>query len=111
MPGEPIPESPQSPPAEPAVQTPRRSSLIGCLFDIAMLILVGLTILYFVGHLVTDDGGRILQAKAVAKGLEIAIEGYKTEYLRLPYVGETLPIEDNSAFDTTAPDGRALLDA
>jgi hypothetical protein len=44
------------------------------------------------------------------KGLEIAIKGYKTEYLSLPYVGATAPVHDNEPYDTTDPNGIALLD-
>jgi hypothetical protein len=44
------------------------------------------------------------------KGLEIAFQGYQTEYLTLPRVGRDTPAQDNPPFDTTDANGKALLD-
>lgn len=52
---------------------------------------------------------RALQAQSVMKGLEIAIKGYKTEYLRLPTSQSTAITEDNEAYDTTDESGRGLI--
>ncbi len=53
---------------------------------------------------------REVQAKAAIKGLEIAIKGYQTEYLRLPSLEGATPTEDNAdGYDTSAEDGKALL--
>jgi hypothetical protein len=52
----------------------------------------------------------VLQDKEVMKGLEIAIKGYKTEYLNLPFIGETPPSEDNQAYDTSDANGKKLID-
>src|SRR4051794_18458569 len=75
---------------------------------------VGLIALVLVGRL-ADVGAlprkfKTLQAKAAMKGLEIAIKGYKTEYLHLPFFAAVQPLDDNQACDTTAPDGMALID-
>lgn len=54
---------------------------------------------------------RELQAKTAMKGLEIAIKGYKTEYLRLPSAEASAVTEDNSdGYDTGDSTGMALLD-
>lgn len=53
---------------------------------------------------------RPLAAKATMKGLEIAIKGYKTEYLRLPFPGPAQPTADNPPYSTDDADGNALLE-
>jgi prepilin-type N-terminal cleavage/methylation domain-containing protein len=53
---------------------------------------------------------RELQAKSVMKGLEAAIRGYQTEYLRLPTSETPSPTTDNDAYDTTGENGKALLE-
>src|SRR6187455_3433095 len=71
---------------------------------IAMLATIGVA-----GGQVVIRKARELQAKAVMKGLEIAIKGYKTEYLRLP-TAETSPLtEDNQAYDTSDEQGKNLI--
>ena len=47
--------------------------------------------------------------RSMMKGLEIAIKGYMTEYLRLPSLTNTSPTEDVT-FDTTEAEGKALLE-
>src|SRR3954452_16139219 len=49
-----------------------------------------------------------LQAKAAMKGLEIAIKGYRTEYLRLPSTDAMT--DDNDAYDTADETGKTLLE-
>ena len=51
---------------------------------------------------------RDLQAKAVMKGLEIAVKSYKTEYLRMPSAQGNMT-QDNEGYDTSSEDGRGLL--
>jgi prepilin-type N-terminal cleavage/methylation domain-containing protein len=71
---------------------------------IAMLATIGVA-----GGQIVIRKARELQAKAVMKGLEIAIKGYKTEYLRLPSV-ETVVTEDNQPYDTADGEGQGLMD-
>ncbi|MFZ4766084.1 MAG: type II secretion system protein [Roseimicrobium sp.] len=52
---------------------------------------------------------RELDAKTAMKGLEIAIKGYKTEYLRLPSPDDS-PTDDNEAFDTGDETGMGLIE-
>jgi hypothetical protein len=68
--------------------------------------IAALAVLAYLNHLHTNG----IQPKAVMKGLEIAIQGYKTEYLTLPHVGQDIPTQDNEPFDTTDANGKALLD-
>lgn len=44
------------------------------------------------------------------KGLQIAIKGYKTEYLRLPTLDGTNPTTDSAPYSTTDPEGKALIE-
>jgi hypothetical protein len=101
---------PRSGPSDPPALNPRNENLKGCLIGVCIIILGSLVFLWFCRQTVTDRGYRSVQAKSWAKGLEIGIKSYKTEYLHLPASSEPLPTEDNSAFDTTEPEGRALLD-
>jgi prepilin-type N-terminal cleavage/methylation domain-containing protein len=71
---------------------------------IAMLATIGVA-----GGQIVIRKARELQAKAVMKGIEIAIKGYKTEYLRLPTAETSAPTEDNVAYDTSDETGRGLL--
>jgi prepilin-type N-terminal cleavage/methylation domain-containing protein len=71
---------------------------------IAMLATIGVA-----GGQIVIRKARELQAKAVMKGLEIAVKGYKTEYLRLPTDAQSMPTEDNAAFDTSDETGKGLL--
>lgn len=57
-----------------------------------------------------SNGARDLNAKAVMKGVEIAIKSYKTEYLRLPTVPDPASKQDDSMRDTTEDQGKFLLD-
>jgi prepilin-type N-terminal cleavage/methylation domain-containing protein len=69
---------------------------------IAMLATIGVA-----GGQIVLRKAKDLQAKATMKGLEIAIKGYKTEYLRLPST-ERLDA-DNEPYDTTDESGRGVL--
>src|SRR3954452_14784167 len=69
---------------------------------IAMLATIGVA-----GGNIVLRKAKDLQAKAAMKGLEIAIKGYKTEYLRLPSTENMT--EDNEAYDTSDETGKALL--
>lgn len=71
---------------------------------IAMLATIGVA-----GGQIVIRKARELQAKAQMKGLEIAIKGYKTEYLRLPSADGGAQREDNTPYDTAADDGRSLI--
>ena len=71
---------------------------------IALLATIGVA-----GGQIVIRKARELEAKAVMKGLEIAIKGYKTEYLRLPSAEPTAQTEDNEAFDTSDEQGKALM--
>jgi prepilin-type N-terminal cleavage/methylation domain-containing protein len=71
---------------------------------IAMLATIGVA-----GGQIVIRKARELQAKAVMKSLEIAIKGYKTEYLRMPTAETTAPTEDNEAYDTSDEAGQGLL--
>jgi prepilin-type N-terminal cleavage/methylation domain-containing protein len=71
---------------------------------IAMLATIGVA-----GGQVVIRKARELQAKAVMKGLEIAVKGYKTEYLRLPTAESARQTEDNQAFDTSDAEGKAVI--
>jgi prepilin-type N-terminal cleavage/methylation domain-containing protein len=54
---------------------------------------------------------RELQAKAAMKSLEMAVKGYQTEYNRLPSLDSPPPVEDNNeGYDTSAEDGRGIID-
>ena len=66
-----------------------------------ILLLAGLTIF--------KSKAKAFQAKAVEKGLEIAIKSYKTEYLRLPFITAAAPTRDYS-FSSDSSGGMALLD-
>ena len=57
-----------------------------------------------------SDRARALQAKAVMKGLEVAIKSYKTEYMRLPTVPDPEKKQDDSMRDTSEDQGKFLLD-
>src|SRR5687768_15407247 len=110
---------PASPPhrAElPPVPTPPQKKGLskGCIIAIIVTaaVLIGgvvlLALLGIFGGRIVLDKARTLQAKATMKGLEIAIRGYKTEYLRPPFVTASEPTSDNSPYDTTGAEGRAL---
>jgi prepilin-type N-terminal cleavage/methylation domain-containing protein len=71
---------------------------------IAMLATIGVA-----GGQVVIRKARELQAKAVMKGLEIAIKGYKTEYLRLPSAEANAVTEDNQAYDSSDEQGKNLI--
>src|SRR5688572_7553314 len=89
------------------LRKPRGFTLIELLVVIsiiAMLATIGVA-----GGQVVIRKARELQAKAVMKGLEIAVKGYKTEYLRLPTAETARQTEDNQAFDTSDEEGRALI--
>lgn len=72
---------------------------------IAMLATIGVA-----GGQIVIRKARELQAKAQMKGLEIAIKGYKTEYLRLPSADSNNLTEDNQPYDTAGEDGKNLMD-
>jgi type II secretory pathway pseudopilin PulG len=78
--------------------------LLVVLSIIALLATIGVA-----GGQIVIKKARELQAKAVMKGLEIAIKGYKTEYLRLPSASDNPVTEDNAAYDTSDEQGKALL--
>lgn len=52
---------------------------------------------------------RDLQAKAVMQGVVIAVQSYKTEYLRMPSASGTIN-QDNDGYNTADEEGRGLLD-
>jgi prepilin-type N-terminal cleavage/methylation domain-containing protein len=90
-----------------SLRKPRGFTLIELLVVIsiiAMLATIGVA-----GGQIVIRKARELQAKAVMKSLEIAIKGYKTEYLRMPSSEDTIPNEDNQAYDTADESGRALM--
>src|SRR2546430_2415645 len=78
--------------------------LLVVLSIIALLATIGVA-----GGQIVIKKARELQAKAVMKGLEIAIKGYKTEYLRLPSAEAVSQTEDNAAMDTSDEQGKAFL--
>jgi prepilin-type N-terminal cleavage/methylation domain-containing protein len=78
--------------------------LLVVLSIIALLATIGVA-----GGQIVIKKARELQAKAVMKGLEIAIKGYKTEYLRLPSADATAPTEDNAPIDTSDEQGKSLI--
>src|SRR5688572_724990 len=81
-----------------------RSCMILGMFVFAFL--SGLVVIW---SSVYDRNSRHIYPKAEMKRLEIAIKGYKTEYLRLPF-GTEARVRDNEPFDTTDANGRTLLD-
>jgi len=72
---------------------------------IALLATIGVS-----GGQIVIRKARELQAKAVMKGLEIAIKGYKTEYLRLPSASDATQTQDNEPYDTSDETGKDLID-
>jgi prepilin-type N-terminal cleavage/methylation domain-containing protein len=78
--------------------------LLVVLSIIALLATIGVA-----GGQIVIKKARELQAKAVMKGLEIAVKGYKTEYLRLPSAEQNAQSEDNAAYDTSDEQGKSLL--
>lgn len=93
-----------SPPTPKKAHSDTRFGIL--VFVVALL--VGVLVLLLASFLFKTKG-RPLQAKAVMKGVEIAIKGYKTEYLRLPFVGSTAPLADTS-YSSADPNGNALLE-
>lgn len=71
---------------------------------IAILATIGV-----VGGQIVLKKARETEARAVMKGVEAAIMGYRTEYLRFPSTDSPGSTEDNAAFDTMDENGRALL--
>jgi hypothetical protein len=107
------------PPAElpPVPPPPQRKGMSkGCIIAIIVtaVVLAGgvvvLALLGIFGGRIVLDKARTLQTRAVMKGVEIAVKGYKTEYLRLPFITDSTPPSDNNAYDTTGSEGRALID-
>lgn len=90
----------------------------GCIivFVIGLVVALVITVLAVLLSLGVASGRKVLakahalQAKATMKGLEIAINGYKTEYLRLPLAPDPPPAQDGDACDTSEERGRMLLD-
>jgi hypothetical protein len=80
------------------------TAIVGSIIVIASLGVVG----SFGGGMIIKKA-RTLQAKAVTKGLEIAIKGYQTEYLKLPFAGPAAPSIDTS-YSSADPGGNALID-
>lgn len=82
---------------------------------IELLVVIGIiailaTIAVPVGQNVLKKA-RELQAKAAMKSLEMAVKGYQTEYNRLPSLDSPPPAEDNTeGYDTSAEDGRGIID-
>jgi hypothetical protein len=106
-----------APDALPTLQTTKAPSdmRFGIILFLATLV-IGVVVV-FSGPLlntilsVLGKNPRTLQTKAAMKSVEIAIKGYKTEYLRLPFPGATQPLADNAPYSTTTLDGRDLLEA
>jgi hypothetical protein len=107
---------PQEVAPPPAPPPPEKKGLSkGCIAAIVASVLMlaailALGLLGVFGGRILIKNARMLQAKAVMKGLEIAIKGYKTEYLHLPFATPSEPPSDNRPYDTNAGEGRALLD-
>jgi hypothetical protein len=97
----PVTPSPETPPR------PKKGVSTGCALAIIAVFLGGAAVLE---SLVYDNHSKGIHPKAEMKGLEIAIKSYKTEYMRLPFIGETPPSQDNQAYDTSDANGRKLLD-
>src|SRR3954465_14367152 len=72
---------------------------------IAMLATIGVA-----GGQIVMKKAKDLQAKATMKGLEIAIKGYKTEYLRLPAT-ENTTVDNAEGYDTSDEQGKDLINA
>ena len=87
----------------------RGFTLIELLVVIAIIAL--LATMGVAGGQIVIKRARELQAKTAMKGLEIAIKGYKTEYLRLPSAESSAVTEDNAGgYDTGDSTGMGLID-
>jgi type II secretory pathway pseudopilin PulG len=99
--------------------SPQKKGLsTGCIiiFVVGLVLAIGIAVLAVLASLGVASGRRVLgkakelQAKATMKGLQIAIEGYKTEYNHLPLAPDPAPAQDGDHYDTSEERGRMLLD-
>jgi prepilin-type N-terminal cleavage/methylation domain-containing protein len=90
-----------------SLPAPRGFTLIELLIVIAIIAI--LATLGVAGGRYAIINGQKLEAKTAMKGIESAVQGYHTEYLRMPAPEGAIPLEDNAYFDTTVESGRALL--
>src|SRR5688572_24596391 len=97
------PDDSLRPPPIPAMPPPERKGVpTGCIivFVIGLVVAIGISVLAMLASLGVASGQKVLgkarelQAKAVMKGLEIAIKGYQTEYLHLPLRPDPTPAQD-----------------
>lgn len=82
---------------------------------IEMLVVIG--IIAILATIAVPAGQNVLRkaretkAKAAMMGIVNAVKGYQTEYNKLPSSDSPPPTEDNDeGYDTSAEDGRAILD-
>lgn len=83
--------------------------VIGLVLVLVAIVVVGLAVLGIFGGRSVIGKARDLQARAVMKGLEIAITSYVTEYSHLPVVSNPAPPNDGEARDTSEESGKVIM--